>query len=107
MSNIESLKAGRGSAIAFAAALAGTAAGAGTVLWLPFYRGSIADLSGSGRMEWPIRLLLIIAGFLLAVPGGGIMPWSHGQMAWIALSTLAPTLALAWWFTCRGRAVAL
>ena len=67
----------------------------------------IGDLRGSGRMEWPIRLLLIVAGFLLAVPGGGIMPWSHGQMAWIALSTLAPTLALAWWFTCRGRAVAI
>jgi TRAP-type uncharacterized transport system fused permease subunit len=71
------------------------------------YQLFIGDLRGSGRMEWPIRLLLIIAGFLLAVPGGGIMPWSHGQMAWLALSTLAPTLALAWWFTCRGRAVVL
>ena len=71
------------------------------------YQLLIGDLRGSGRMEWPIRLLLIIAGFLLAVPGGGIMPWSHGQMAWIALSTLAPTLALAWWFTCRRRAVTL
>ncbi len=71
------------------------------------YQLFIGDLRGSGRVEWPIRLLLIVAGFLLAAPGGGIMPWSHGQMAWIALSTLAPTLALAWWFTCRGRAVAL
>jgi len=71
------------------------------------YQLFIGDLRGSGRMEWPIRLLLIVAGFLLAAPGGGIMPWSHGQMAWIALSTLAPTLALAWWFTCRGRAAAL
>jgi len=68
------------------------------------YQLFIGDLRGSGRMEWPIRLLLILAGFLLAAPGGGIMPWSHGQMAWIALSTLLPTLALAWWFTCRGRA---
>lgn len=71
------------------------------------YQLFIGDLRGSGRMEWPIRLLLIAAGFLLAVPGGGIMPWSHGQMAWIALGALAPTLALAWWFTCRGRVVAL
>ncbi len=71
------------------------------------YQLFIGDLRGSGRMEWPIRLLLILAGFLLAVPGGGIMPWSHGQMAWIALSTLAPTLALAWWFTCRGRGAAV
>ncbi len=71
------------------------------------YQLFIGDLRGSGRMQWPIRLLLILAGFLLAVPGGGIMPWSHGQMAWVALSALAPTLALAWWFTCRGRAVAL
>jgi TRAP transporter 4TM/12TM fusion protein len=85
-------------------------AGVGTIFicgGLQGYQLFIGDLRGSGRMEWPIRLLLIIAGFLLAAPGGGIMPWSHGQMAWIALSTLAPTLALAWWFTCRGRAVAL
>lgn len=68
------------------------------------YQLFIGDLRGSGRMEWPIRLLLILAGFLLAVPGGGIMPWSHEQMAWVAVATLAPTLALAWWFTCRRRA---
>ena len=71
------------------------------------YQLFIGDLRGSGRMEWPIRLLLILAGFLLAVPGGGIMPWSHEQMAGVALATLAPTLALAWWFTCRRRAAAL
>ena len=71
------------------------------------YQLFIGDLRGSGRMEWPIRLLLILAGFLLAVPGGGIMPWSHEQMAWVAVATLAPTLALAWWFTCRRRAAAL
>ncbi len=57
------------------------------------YQLFIGDLRGSGRMQWPIRLLLIIAGFLLAVPGGGIMPWSHEQMAWVAVATLAPTLA--------------
>jgi TRAP transporter 4TM/12TM fusion protein len=85
-------------------------AGVGSVFicgGLQGYQLFIGDLRGSGRMEWPLRLLLIVAGFLLAAPGGGIMPWSHGQMAWIALSTLAPTLALAWWFTCRGRAAAL
>jgi len=71
------------------------------------YQLFIGDLRGSGRMEWPIRLLLVLAGFLLAVPGGGIMPWSHEQMAWVAVATLAPTLALAWWFTCRRRAAAL
>jgi len=69
------------------------------------YQLFIGDLRRSGRMEWPLRLLLIGAGFLLAAPGGGIMPWSHAQMAWIAFSTLAPTLGLAWWFT-RTRASA-
>lgn len=71
------------------------------------YQLFIGDLRGSGRMEWPLRLLLIVAGFLLAAPGGGIMPWSHSQMAWVAMSALVPTLALAWWFTCRGRAAPL
>ena len=28
----------------------------------------------------------------------------HGQMAWISLGTLAPTLALAWWCVRRGKA---
>jgi len=68
------------------------------------YQLFIGDLRASGRMEWPLRLLLIIAGFLLAAPGGGIMPLSHGQMAWLSVATLAPALALAWWFTRRGRA---
>jgi TRAP transporter 4TM/12TM fusion protein len=68
------------------------------------YQLFFGDLRASGRMEWPLRILLIIAGFLLATPGGGIMPVSHGQMAWLSAATLAPTLALAWWFTRRGKA---
>jgi TRAP transporter 4TM/12TM fusion protein len=87
-------------------------AGVGTIFicgGLQGYQLFIGDLRGSGRMEWPLRLLLIIAGFLFAAPGGGIMPWSHGQMAWIAFLALAPTLGLAWWFTRprRGRAAVL
>ena len=47
MSNIESRKAGRGFAIAFAAALAGTAAGAGTVLWLNGAERFTANIASS------------------------------------------------------------
>lgn len=67
------------------------------------YQLFFGDLSASGRMEWPLRMLLIIAGFLLATPGGGIMPISHAQMAWVSIGTLVPTLALTWWYTRRGR----
>jgi len=47
MSNIEGRKAGRGFAIAFVAALAGTAAGAGTVLWLNGAQPSTASTASS------------------------------------------------------------
>lgn len=47
MSNIEGRKAGRGFAIAFAAALAGTAAGAGTVLWLNGAERFTANIASS------------------------------------------------------------
>jgi Cu(I)/Ag(I) efflux system membrane fusion protein len=47
MSNIEGRKAGRGFAIAFAAALAGTAAGAGTVLWLNGAEPFTANIASS------------------------------------------------------------
>ena len=47
MSNIEGRKAGRGFAIAFVAALAGTAARAGTVLWLNGAQPSTASTASS------------------------------------------------------------
>ena len=75
-------------------------AGVGSVFicgGLQGYQVFIGDLRGSGRMEWPLRILLMCGGMALAAPGGGIMPFSHVQMAWLAASLLAPALAISYW----------
>ena len=58
------------------------------------YQAGVGDLRKIGMLEWPIRLLLIIGGFVLATPGGGIMPLSQMQMTALGLAVLAPTLVL-------------
>jgi hypothetical protein len=42
-----------------------------------------------------VRLLLILGGFILATPGGGIVPLSQLQMTGLGLAILVPTLGLA------------
>jgi TRAP-type uncharacterized transport system fused permease subunit len=69
------------------------------------YQLGVGDLRRAERFEWPLRALLILGGFVLATPGGGIMPLSHAEMAWISLVVLAPTLALALWAVRRARRV--
>jgi len=82
------------------------AAGLGSVFicgGLQGYQLFVGDLRGTGKMEWPLRLALIIGGFALATPGGGIMPLSHAQLAWLAVVLLAPALAAAAWLSRRAR----
>ncbi len=67
------------------------------------YQLLVGDLNRTGKLEWPLRLLLILGGFVLAAPGGGIMPLSHQQMAWVAAVLLVPTLAVAFWLSRRSR----
>src|SRR5947208_2471730 len=38
------------------------------------YQAYVGDLRGAGVLEWPLRVLLVIGGFVVATPGGGIMP---------------------------------
>jgi TRAP transporter 4TM/12TM fusion protein len=59
------------------------------------YQMGIGDLRKAGAMEWPLRLLLVLGGFTLATPGGGIVPLSQLQMIGLALAILLPTLAVA------------
>ncbi len=68
------------------------------------YQLFIGDLRRSGSMEWPLRILLILGGFTLAAPGGGIMPVTHQQMAWASLILLAPTLMTAYMMVRRAKA---
>ena len=65
------------------------------------YQIGVGDLRASGAMEWPLRVLLMVGGVVLATPGGGIMPLSNAQMELLGLAFLAPTLAVALWLTRR------
>jgi TRAP transporter 4TM/12TM fusion protein len=59
------------------------------------YQAYVGDLRGAGFMEWPLRVLLIIGGFVVATPGGGIMPISQIQITMLGLAILAPTILIA------------
>jgi len=71
------------------------------------YQAYVGDLRGAGLLEWPIRVLLIIGGFILATPGGGIVPISQGQIMMLGLSILIPTVALAFLLVKRSEARAV
>jgi TRAP-type uncharacterized transport system fused permease subunit len=59
------------------------------------YQAFVGDLRGAGALEWPIRVLLIIGGFVVATPGGGIMPLSQWQITLLGFAILVPTVLLA------------
>ena len=59
------------------------------------YQAGIGDLRTAGVLEWPLRVLLVVGGVVLATPGGGIMPLSEMQMVGLGLALLAPTLLVA------------
>jgi TRAP transporter 4TM/12TM fusion protein len=59
------------------------------------YQSGIGDLRKAGLLEWPLRVLLVIGGFVLATPGGGIVPLSQIEIMALGAAILAPTLALA------------
>ena len=44
------------------------------------YQAFVGDLRRAGALEWPLRVLLVIGGFVIATPGGGIMPLSQWQI---------------------------
>src|SRR5690349_12354940 len=59
------------------------------------YQVFVGDLRGTGALEWPLRILLIIGGFVVATPGGGIMPLSQLQVTLLGLAILIPTVLLS------------
>ena len=44
------------------------------------YQAFVGDLRKTGALEWPLRILLVIGGFVIATPGGGINPLSQWQI---------------------------
>jgi hypothetical protein len=59
------------------------------------YQAGIGDLRGAGFLEWPLRVLLVVGGVVLATPGGGIMPLSEVQMVGLGLAILVPAAVIA------------
>ncbi len=59
------------------------------------YQAFVGDLRGAGALEWPLRVLLVIGGFVVATPGGGIMPLSQLQVTSLGLAILIPTVLVA------------
>ena len=68
------------------------------------YQAGVGDLRKAGNLEWPLRVLLVIGGFVFATPGGGIVPFSQMQMMGLGLAILAPAIVLAWFLVRRGAA---
>ena len=70
------------------------------------YQAGVGDLRKAGILEWPLRVLLVVGGIVLATPGGGVVPLSEMQMIGAGLAMLVPTLALALLLVRRREAVA-
>jgi TRAP-type uncharacterized transport system fused permease subunit len=68
------------------------------------YQLGLGDLRSGGGLEWPLRLLFIVGGLVLAAPGGGIIPLTHLQMGAIAGAILLPAVSTAYWLSRRSRA---
>jgi TRAP-type uncharacterized transport system fused permease subunit len=89
--------------------LAATAA-AGTLFicgGIQGYQAGVGDLRQAGPLEWPLRAVLIVGGFVLATPGGGILPLSQWQVTGLGVALLLPTVLLALLLVKRGKTIAL
>lgn len=69
------------------------------------YQAWVGDLRHAGALQWPLRVLFLIGGFIVATPGGGIMPLSQLQITSLGLAILAPTMLVAWLVVRRSRIV--
>jgi len=68
------------------------------------YQLGVGDLRRAGALEWPLRILFMIGGIVLATPGGGIMPLSNMQMELLGAAILVPAATAAWLLVGRARA---
>ena len=70
------------------------------------YQAFVGDLRKAGLLEWPLRVLLIVGGFVFATPGGGIVPLSQTQIMALGAAILVPTLLVALLLVRRHRSIA-
>ena len=72
------------------------AATAGVLLVAAALQGYLIGLGtlGAGMMGWAARGLLGAGGLVLAAPGGGMIDWSHLELAGLAAVLIAPGIIL-------------
>ncbi len=70
------------------------------------YQAGIGDLRAAGVLEWPLRVILVIGGFIFATPGGGIMPLSEWAISSLGLALIVPAATIAWLLVRRDTRVA-
>jgi len=54
----------------------------------------LGDLTRHALLQWPIRAMVLLAGLLIATPGGGLIPWSDIEMALAAGVLMAGAVGL-------------
>jgi len=69
------------------------------------YQAGVGDLRKAGILEWPLRVALVVGGFVFATPGGGIVPISQMQIMGLGLAILVPALLIALLLVRRGPAI--
>ena len=57
------------------------------------YQVFVGDLRRAGALEWPLRVLLLAGGVVVAIPGGGLMPFGTLEVTLVGLALLAPAVA--------------
>ena len=70
------------------------------------YLIGVGDLTRHPILAWPIRLLIMAGGLLMAVPGGGLIPYSDGELWLFAVATTGPALIAALWANRREEQIA-
>jgi TRAP-type uncharacterized transport system fused permease subunit len=69
------------------------------------YQIGVGDLRRTGPLEWPVRVLLILGGIVVATPGGGIVPLSQFQVTALGFAILVPTALVARLLSSRSTVV--
>lgn len=54
----------------------------------------VGDLRRSGALEWPLRILLVVGGFVLATPGSEIIGFEDAELKIVGAALLAPAVVI-------------
>ena len=58
------------------------------------YQIGAGDLRRSGLLEWPIRLTLIVGGFVFATPGNDILGFTNADLKLLGTAILVPAMVI-------------